>query len=124
MKTNRFNEIEIAEGEARLAQILDVLKKEGLTGRPPFGARLDKIEQDIAPQNFRAFFVIRRDGGWVADLLLHSPLQRPLAPFGSLDVLGTPDALPYPTHDEAFVAGVEMIALLLAYAQSPSALRI
>ncbi|KKL88556.1 hypothetical protein LCGC14_1923540, partial [marine sediment metagenome] len=35
MKTNRFNEIEIAEGEARLAQILDVLKKEGLTGRPP-----------------------------------------------------------------------------------------
>ena len=57
MKTKRFNEIEIAEGEARLARILNVLKKEGLTGRPPFGARLDKIEQDIAPQNFRAFFL-------------------------------------------------------------------
>ena len=46
MKIKRFNEIEIAEGEARLAQILNVLKKEGLTGQPPFGARLDKIEQD------------------------------------------------------------------------------
>ena len=85
---------------------------------------MDKIEQDIAPQNFRAFFVTKHDGGWVADLLLHSPLQRPLAPLGSLDVVGTPDALPYSTHDEAFVAGVEMIALLLAYAQSPSTLRI
>ncbi len=123
MNADRFTPTEIAEGEARLAKLLNRLSKEGFTGRPPFGARLDKIDEDIAPQNFRAFIITQRNGGWVADLLLHSPLQKPINRYGSLDVLGTQDVLPYPSYDDACVAGIKMVATLLAYAQSPSALR-
>jgi len=123
MNTDRFTQIEIAEGESQLAELLDVFKRKGLTGQLPFGARLDKVVHHLAPQNFRALIVTRRDGGWVADLLLHSPLPDSSAYYGSPDVLGTPDALPHPTYGEAVWAGVEMIARLLAYAQTPSALR-
>jgi len=123
MNIDRFTQIEIAKGEIRLTAILDVLKRNGLTGQPPFGARLDMIAHHLAPQNFRAFIVTRRDGGWVADLLLHSPLPQSLVRFGSPDVLGTPDASPHPTYEEACRAGIEMIAQLLAYAQTPAALR-
>lgn len=123
MNTDRFTQIEIAKGEVRLTEILDVFKRRGLTGQPPFGARLDKIVHHLAPQNFRAFIVTRRDGGWVADLLLHSPLPESSALYGSPDVVGTPDALPHPTFEEACWAGIEMIAQLLAYAQTPLALR-
>ena len=123
MNTDRFTQIEIAEGESQLAELLDVFKRKGLTGQLPFGARLDKVVHHVAPQNFRAFIVTRRDGGWVADLLLHSPLPQSLVRFGSPDVLGTPDASPHPTYEEACRAGIEMIAQLLAYAQIPAALR-
>jgi len=123
MNTDRFTQNEIAKGEPQLSVILDLFKREGLTGQLPFGARLDKIVHHLAPQNFRALIVTRRDGGWVADLLLHSPLPQSLARFGSPDVLGTPDASPHPTYEEACRAGIELIAQLLAYAQTPAALR-
>jgi len=123
MNIDRFTQIEIAKGEVRLTELLDVFKRKGLTGQLPFGARLDKVVHHVAPQNFRAFIVTRRDGGWVADLLLHSPLPQSLVRFGSPDVLGTPDASPHPTYEEACRAGIEMIAQLLAYAQIPAALR-
>ena len=123
MNIDRFTQIEIAKGEVRLTELLDVFKRKGLTGQLPFGARLDKVVHHVAPQNFRALIVTRRDGGWVADLLLHSPLPQSLVRFGSPDVLGTPDASPHPTYEEACRAGIEMIAQLLAYAQIPAALR-
>ena len=73
MSTDRFTQIEIAKGEVQLSVILDLFRREGLTGQLPFGARLDKIVHHLAPQNFRALIVTATIFGplWVSGCLGH-----------------------------------------------------
>ena len=114
MVLDRYTPTEIADGEAALAQVLAFMKKHGLTGQPPFGACLDDRWKYYGPQNYKAFVVTARNGGWVADVLLRT------VPDGSPDVMGTPEFLPFPTYDQAFAAGMMILARLLAVAQDPT----
>lgn len=114
MVIDRYTPTEIADGEVALATVLDVLKKFGLTGQPPFGAGLDDTWKYYGPHNYKAFIVTARNGGWVADLVLRK------APQGVYDVMGTPEFLPFPTYEQAFEAGLSIVARLLAIAQKPA----
>ena len=116
MEFDRYTQTEIAEGEAIIETVLSVFKKNGLTGQPPFGARLDDKWQHFGPHNYQAFIVTARNCGWVADLLLRT------VPQGFPDVLGTPEGSPFPTPEQAFEAGLLIIAQLLAQTQTPSRL--
>ncbi len=116
MKFDRYTRTEIAEGEAKIKTVLSAFKDNGLTGQPPFGARMDDNWQYLGPHNYQAFIVTARNGGWVADLLLRT------VPQGLPDIMGTPEGFPYPTYEQAFEAGLRIVAEFLAQAQTPSRL--
>ena len=117
MKNDRFTQAEMAEGKDTLQSALTAFKKIGLTGQPPFGARLNEIYRHYPPHKFQALVVAKRNGGWVADLVLCP------APKGVPDVLGTPDRLPFPTFEQAFEAGLLLLGTLLIEMQMPAPLR-
>ncbi len=116
MKTDRYTHAELTEGETRLKIILRTFKEIGLTGQPPFGAQLSDAWHHYGPHNMKAFFVTNRNGGWVADVVLHK------APEGCGDVLGTPECCPFPTFEEAFEAGLLVLCALISGTQSTAPL--
>jgi len=112
MNIDRYTQAEIADGEALLKTILSTLEKKGLTGRSSMGARLSAAWRYYGPHNLKALIVTYRNGGWIANLLLHN------VPEGQGDVLGTPDACPLPTYEEALKAGLILLCSLLSETQT------
>lgn len=116
MNIDRYTQAEIAQGEALLKTILRTFKKKGLTGQPPFGARLSDAWQYYGPHNLQAFIVTYRNGGWIADVVLRN------VPEGYGDVLGTLERSPFPTYEDAFRAGLFLLCSLLSDTQSATPL--
>ena len=52
-------------------------------------------------------YLEQHPGGWVANIALQD------VPEGELNTIGTPDAFPYPTKREAFLAGAGLLCGLL-----------
>lgn len=56
-------------------------------------------------------YLEQHPGGWVANIALRN------VPEGKLNTIGTPDAFPYPTKREAFLAGAAILCRLLTGSQ-------
>lgn len=56
---------------------------------------------------------MRRNGGWVADVLLQQSL-----PDGGPDIVGTPDARPVPPRRAALQAGQDLVQHYMLLAQA------
>lgn len=61
--------------------------------------------------NLLNMLVEEHRGGWVSNIVFEH------VPKGQPDSIGTPDAHPYPTQQEAFLAGAKLICLLVTGSQ-------
>lgn len=114
MNTNdRYNNIQVTEGEAVMRQILRKLAAIGITGVVHATVSAGNPRHYLCAENFRALIVIRRNGGWVADVLLHKPL-----PDGGPDIVGTPDARPFASRRAALRAGHDLVQHYMLLAQA------
>ncbi len=114
MNTNdRYNHIQVTEGEAVMRQVLQELAAIGITGVLDATVSADDPRHYLCAANFRALIVMRRNGGWVADVLLHTPL-----PDGGPDIVGTPDANPFSSRRAALQAGQDLVQHYMLLAQA------
>ena len=90
----RYTKAEMIEGKTMLKAALRVIKEHENAGNPllpdagliPLSAAGAMTAPRLRRKNLKAIVVTRRNGGWIADLVLNN------AP-GMGDVIGTPDEL-------------------------------
>ncbi|MFG6519458.1 hypothetical protein ACGYLX_18630 [Sulfitobacter sp. 1A13496] len=104
--TSSLNTLDLnATGERiMLDYILNALKtaNRGIYNIPqPF------LPPHMNAQNLADFRLQKMNGGWVADIYFQN------VPTGQPDAIGTRDAHPYKTKQEAFLAGAEMLCTLI-----------
>ena len=110
----RYTKAEMIEGKTMLKAALRVIKEHENAGNPllpdagliPLSAAGAMTAPRLRRKNLKAIVVTRRNGGWIADLVLNN------AP-GMGDVIGTPDELPYPTKKMAQTVGFLLILSVL-----------
>jgi hypothetical protein len=110
---DRYNHNQVTEGEAVMRQVLQELAATGITGVLDATVAADDPRHYLCAANFRALIVMRRNGGWVADVLLRKSL-----PDGGPDIVGTPDASPFPTRRAALRAGHDLVQHYMLLAQA------
>lgn len=110
---DRYSNIQVTEGEAAMRQILQELAAIGITGVVHATVSADDPRHSLCAANFRALIVMRRNGGWVADVLLHKSL-----PGDGGDIVGTPDASPFSSRRAALRAGHDLVQHYMLLAQA------
>ena len=80
-------------------------------GRLPCARTHLGLPGNIECYDVRDLYLEQHPGGWVANIALQD------VPEGKLNTIGTPDASPYPTKREAFLAGAAILCRLLTGSQ-------
>lgn len=110
-----FKPGELRDGRKRLAKLLPGLRKsislsdtsEHMQAKSVFGQAItDRIKED----SFEALVIRQTDRGWFADLILKG------MPTGISNVMGTPEAHPLPSREDAEQAGNAMLRGLMRLA--------
>ena len=96
-----------------MRQVLHELATIGITGVVHATVSADDPRHYLCVANFRALIVMRRNGRWVADVLLHKPL-----PDGVPNIVGTPDASLFPSRRAALHAGQDIVQRYMLLAQA------
>ena len=76
-------------------------------GRLPCPRPMLGLPGNIESYDVSDLYLEQHPGGWVANIALKD------TPEGELNTIGTPDAFPYPTKREAFLAGAGLLCRLL-----------
>ena len=101
-----------AETAAKNISMFDVVTSAlEAKGRLPCARPQLGLPGNIECYDVSGLYLEQHPGGWVANIALQD------VPEGKLNTIGTPDASPYPTKREAFLAGAAILCRLLTGSQ-------
>lgn len=105
MKNDRYSDAQIRTGQKNLAEFIQSLRNHGIM--PPSYTSSTHPLGYMSADNIFALIVLRRNGGWVCDVVFND------VPHGFPDVTGTADSIPFASKQKALFAAQALVFKLL-----------